>query len=207
MIAVNQKGLLYVTHAALPHLLTAAKDGLRKVADIVNISSIAGRVAWANFGVYNTLREPTYFCTNRLRGRDAPLRPSPITVRGNPMAAWSADHLKAITENDDLFVSPFREDGTTYGTPTQTWGLVVDGKVYVRAANGPKSRWYQAAITQKAGRVRVAGQYYDVTFEAAGDENEAAIDAAYEAKYPGSPAVLIMQGEGPKSASVRISAR
>jgi hypothetical protein len=46
-----------------------------------------------------------------------------------------------------------------------------------------------------------------VTFEAAGDENEAAIDAAYESKYPGSPAVLIMQGEGPKSASVRISAR
>ncbi len=43
MIAVNQKGLLYMTHAALPHLLAAAKDGLREVADIVNISSIAGR--------------------------------------------------------------------------------------------------------------------------------------------------------------------
>src|SRR6266542_3579462 len=50
--------------------------------------------------------------------------------------------------------------------PHQTWALVVDGTVYVRAANGPASRWYQAAITQKAGRVRVAGQYYDVTFEA-----------------------------------------
>jgi NADP-dependent 3-hydroxy acid dehydrogenase YdfG len=52
MIAVNQTGLLYVTHAALPHLLTAAEDELRGVADIVNISSIAGRQAWANFGVY-----------------------------------------------------------------------------------------------------------------------------------------------------------
>ncbi len=123
------------------------------------------------------------------------------------MTAWSADLLKAITENADLFVSPFREDGTTYGTPTQTWALVVDGNVYVRAANGPTSRWYQAAIAQGAGRVRVAGQYYDVKFEAAGDENEAAIDAAYEAKYPGSPAVPTMQGEGPKSASVRISPR
>jgi NADP-dependent 3-hydroxy acid dehydrogenase YdfG len=46
MIAVNQKGLLYVTNAALPHLLKAAEDDLRRVADIVNISSIAGRVAW-----------------------------------------------------------------------------------------------------------------------------------------------------------------
>src|SRR4051794_38618879 len=53
MIAVNQSGLLYVTHAALPHLLTAAQDALRGVADIVNVSSIAGRQAWANFGVYN----------------------------------------------------------------------------------------------------------------------------------------------------------
>jgi NADP-dependent 3-hydroxy acid dehydrogenase YdfG len=52
MIAVNQKGLLYMTNAALPHLLGAAQDGLRGVADIVNISSIAGRQAWANFGVY-----------------------------------------------------------------------------------------------------------------------------------------------------------
>jgi len=123
------------------------------------------------------------------------------------MASWSADPLKAIAENADLLVSPFREDGTTYRTPTQTWALVVDGNVYVRAANGPKSHWYQAAITQGAGRVRVSGQYYDVKFEAAGDENEAAIDAAYEAKYPGSSAVPTMQGEGPKSASVRISPR
>jgi len=53
MIAVNQKGLLYMTNAALPHLLKAAEDGPRQVADIVNISSIAGRVAWKNFGVYN----------------------------------------------------------------------------------------------------------------------------------------------------------
>src|SRR4051794_14585590 len=52
MIAVNQTGLLYVTHAALPHLLGTAEDELRSVADIVNISSIAGRQAWANFGVY-----------------------------------------------------------------------------------------------------------------------------------------------------------
>jgi NADP-dependent 3-hydroxy acid dehydrogenase YdfG len=46
MIALNAQGLLYTTHAALPYLLKAAEDGPRQVADIVNISSIAGRVAW-----------------------------------------------------------------------------------------------------------------------------------------------------------------
>lgn len=123
------------------------------------------------------------------------------------MTHWTAEQLTVIEQNQDLFVSPFRPDGHTYGTPTQTWALVVDGDVYVRAANGPQSRWYQAAIAQKAGRVRVGGQAFDVTFESAPHADQAAIDSAYEAKYPGSSAVPIMQGSGPRSATVRISPR
>jgi hypothetical protein len=123
------------------------------------------------------------------------------------MSTWTAEQLETIASTPDLYVAPFRPDGTTYGSDTQTWALVVDGQVYVRAANGPGSRWYQAAITQGAGRVRVAGQYWDVTFRDAGTQNEAAIDAAYEAKYPGSSAVPIMQGPGPKSAAVVIAPR
>lgn len=53
MIAINVQGLLYTTRAALPHLLQAAEQGPRRVADIVNISSIAGRVAWNGYGVYS----------------------------------------------------------------------------------------------------------------------------------------------------------
>ncbi|MDB5886316.1 MAG: short-chain dehydrogenase/reductase [Polaromonas sp.] len=53
MIALNQQALLYMTKAALPHLHKAAQTGLRRVADIVNISSYAGRVASPNFAVYN----------------------------------------------------------------------------------------------------------------------------------------------------------
>ena len=53
MLAVNVRGLLYTTHAALPHLLKAGGEETRGIADIVNISSIAGRQAWPGFGVYN----------------------------------------------------------------------------------------------------------------------------------------------------------
>jgi NADP-dependent 3-hydroxy acid dehydrogenase YdfG len=53
MLDVNVKGVLYCTHAGLPHLLAAAQDAPRQVADIVNISSVAGRVARAGAGVYN----------------------------------------------------------------------------------------------------------------------------------------------------------
>src|SRR3954452_5814717 len=67
MIAINQNGLLYVTHAALPHLLAAAQDELRGVADIVNISSIAGRQAWPNFGVYNMTKFGVNGFTEALR--------------------------------------------------------------------------------------------------------------------------------------------
>jgi NADP-dependent 3-hydroxy acid dehydrogenase YdfG len=53
MIGINVKGLLYCTHAGLPHLLKAADDDPRRVADIVNVSSVAGRRAARNAGVYN----------------------------------------------------------------------------------------------------------------------------------------------------------
>jgi NADP-dependent 3-hydroxy acid dehydrogenase YdfG len=53
MIDLNLKGLLYCSHAAMPHLIAAAEDGERKVADMVNISSVAGRVARSGSGVYN----------------------------------------------------------------------------------------------------------------------------------------------------------
>jgi len=53
MIALNLQGLLYVAHAALPHLLAAAQDGPRRVADLVNISSVAGRTARQGAAVYN----------------------------------------------------------------------------------------------------------------------------------------------------------
>ena len=53
MVDLNLKALLRVTHAALPHLLAAVDDSPRGVADIVNVSSVAGRVARAGSGVYN----------------------------------------------------------------------------------------------------------------------------------------------------------
>ncbi len=53
MIQLNVLGLLYCTHAALPHLLRAAEQDPRQVADVINVSSTAGRVARSNSGVYN----------------------------------------------------------------------------------------------------------------------------------------------------------
>jgi NADP-dependent 3-hydroxy acid dehydrogenase YdfG len=53
MVELNVLGLLYCAHAALPHLLRAAENGPRNVADMVNISSVAGRVARNGNNVYS----------------------------------------------------------------------------------------------------------------------------------------------------------
>jgi NADP-dependent 3-hydroxy acid dehydrogenase YdfG len=56
MVNVNLLGLLYTAHAALPHLLEAAEGEPRRVADMVNISSVAGRMARKGSGVYNATK-------------------------------------------------------------------------------------------------------------------------------------------------------
>jgi NADP-dependent 3-hydroxy acid dehydrogenase YdfG len=67
MIALNQRALLYMTKAALPHLQAAAEKETRCVADIVNISSYAGRVASPNFAVYNLTKFGVNGFTEALR--------------------------------------------------------------------------------------------------------------------------------------------
>jgi len=56
MVELNVLGLLYCTHAALPHLLAAAEQEPRRVADVVNVSSVAGRAARVGSGVYNATK-------------------------------------------------------------------------------------------------------------------------------------------------------
>jgi len=67
MVDLNVKGLLYVAHAALPHLLQAAEDGPRRVADLVNISSVAGRVPRNGSGVYNATKHAVGAFSESLR--------------------------------------------------------------------------------------------------------------------------------------------
>ncbi len=67
MVRINLLGLLYCTHAALPHLLRAAEDGPRRVADLVNISSVAGRETRNGSGVYNATKHGVGAFSDALR--------------------------------------------------------------------------------------------------------------------------------------------
>ena len=67
MVELNINGLLYCAHAALPHLLIAAESAPRRVADLVNISSVAGRVARNGVGVYNLTKHGVVAFSESLR--------------------------------------------------------------------------------------------------------------------------------------------
>ena len=123
------------------------------------------------------------------------------------MATWSKEELRKIAEADDLHISPLREDGKTYGTPTWIWNVAVDGDLYVRAYNGKSSRWYKAAMQQKAGRIAAAGMTREVSYEPVDGPINDLVDDAYRTKYKGSPYLKPMIGAGTRSATVRINPR
>lgn len=120
------------------------------------------------------------------------------------MSAWIKDELNKIASTDDLHIAPLRDDGKTYGTPTWIWSVVVDDALYVRAYNGQNSRWYQAALRQKAGRIKAAGMTREVAFEPVDGSINDRIDEVYRAKYKGSPYLTPMIGTPARSATVRI---
>jgi hypothetical protein len=123
------------------------------------------------------------------------------------VTAWLKDELRTIAVSDDLHVSPFRGDQKTYGTPTWIWSVVVDDALYVRAYNGQSSRWYRAAMQQKAGRITAAGMTKEVTFEPVDGAINGRIDDAYEAKYKGSPYLKPMISSRARAATVRVVPR
>jgi hypothetical protein len=124
-----------------------------------------------------------------------------------PAVPWSKDELRKIAEADDLHISPFRSDGLTYGTPTWIWSVAVDNALYVRAYNGQDSRWYQAAVNQKAGRITTAGMTKEVMFEPVGGSINDRIDDAYRAKYQSSKYLNTMINGCARSATIKIIPR
>ena len=115
--------------------------------------------------------------------------------------AWPSD-LSEIAQSDDLHISPLRDNGLAYGTPTWIWSVVVGNELYVRAYHGQKSSWYQAALKQKAGRITVAGMTLDVSFSPFIGPVNKSIDEAYQKKYAGSPFLNSMISERSRSTTI-----
>ena len=95
MIDVNLNGVLHVTRAALPHLVRAAADAPRGVADLVNISSTAGRVARPGTAVYNLTKFGVNAFSEALRQEVGPQRVRVGVVEPGTVDTELSSHLRA----------------------------------------------------------------------------------------------------------------
>lgn len=116
----------------------------------------------------------------------------------------TVEEILKIAQKDDFHVAPFRDDGKSYGTPTWIWCVQVENNLYVRAYNGSASRWYQAAMKQKAGKIVATGMEKKVQFEAVTGAINEKIDDAYCEKYSDSPYLGAMISNRAKAATVRV---
>jgi NADP-dependent 3-hydroxy acid dehydrogenase YdfG len=94
MIDLNLKGLINTTHAALPHLLSAAEDSERGCADLVNISSVAGRIARAGSGVYNLTKHGVGAFSESFRQEFADRRVRTTIIEPGAVDTELTDHIR-----------------------------------------------------------------------------------------------------------------
>jgi NADP-dependent 3-hydroxy acid dehydrogenase YdfG len=94
MVQVNLLGLLYTAKAAVPHLLEAAAGEPRQVADMVNISSVAGRVARSGSGVYNATKFAVGAFSESLRQEVTGRQVRISLVEPGAVATELSDHLR-----------------------------------------------------------------------------------------------------------------
>lgn len=94
MVALNVNGLLYVAHAALPHLLRAAEQDPRRVADLVNVSSVAGRRAMVGSGVYNATKFAVNAFTESLRQEVTARHVRVSVIEPGAVATELSSHLR-----------------------------------------------------------------------------------------------------------------
>jgi NADP-dependent 3-hydroxy acid dehydrogenase YdfG len=93
MIAINVQGLLYVTHAALPHLLLAA-EGARGTADVVTVGSLAGRVPIAGSAVYSLTKSGVAAFSEALRQEVADRHVRVSLIEPGPVATELFTHIR-----------------------------------------------------------------------------------------------------------------
>jgi NADP-dependent 3-hydroxy acid dehydrogenase YdfG len=94
MIDLNLKGLINTTHAALPHLLAAAEDSGRGCADVVNISSVAGRLARSGSGVYNLTKHGVGAFSESFRQEFAARKVRSTIIEPGAVDTELSDHIR-----------------------------------------------------------------------------------------------------------------
>ncbi|MGW5781729.1 DUF2255 family protein [Streptomyces sp. NPDC003863] len=116
------------------------------------------------------------------------------------MTAWTQEELALFSEAYALVLTA----GDSGDLGVEVGMVTADGQLYVRAYNGVRSRWYQAARQHGDGRIRVDGVTHDVLLRTQGIEPSAEIDDAFLSKY-GQVASFLLGSADARAATIRIA--
>jgi hypothetical protein len=95
--------------------------------------------------------------------------------------SWTPEELEKVGSADELELASRRPDGSLRPFVT-IWVVRAGDEIYVRSAYGYENPWFQRALRAGRGRIKAGGVERDVTFEPQ-PEADAAVDAAFHAKY------------------------
>lgn len=118
---------------------------------------------------------------------------------------WNPDDLAAIDDDGELTVAAHRADGTLRN-PRIVWHVVVDGALFIRSVRGESGAWYRGVRATGTGEVNAGGVRAEVTFTP-DDRHDAAIDAAYRAKYGTGSAVRSITSPVATATTLRVDPR
>jgi hypothetical protein len=124
------------------------------------------------------------------------------------MTMWTNHELSAVGAAEELQLAALKPDGTLR-KPVTIWVVRHGDDLYVRSWRGRTSNWFRGVQDRHEGHIRAGDVDKDVSFVAADDAANDAIDAAYRIKYQryGDQYVLPMIGPDARAATIKLVPR
>jgi len=128
--------------------------------------------------------------------------------RTEKVTNWTSDELDTIGDAQELHLSSLRTDDTLR-PPVTIWVVRVGDDLFVRSGYGRTNPWFRRAQIRHAGSIAADRITRDVAFAEADSSVDAAVTAAYHAKYDrfGSSNVDPMVAADAVDATLRILPR
>ncbi len=118
---------------------------------------------------------------------------------------WSGEELRRLDRIGEVRVAGRHADGSSRA-PVIVWHVVVDGQLYLRSVKGPRGQWYQGVTEYFDGFLSWDGHTRPVAFTLDSSQ-DAAIDAAYAAKYGNGSATRAITTALAKQTTMRVNPR
>lgn len=121
------------------------------------------------------------------------------------MSGWTDAELRELDRASEVRIAGRRADGSSR-TPVIVWHVVVDGALYLRSVKGPQGQWYRGVARYFEGFLSEGGQTRAVAYTL-DSSRDAAIDAAYTAKYGSGSSTRAITNALSKQTTLRVDPR